>query len=144
MLKLYFGDVREGWLNRADYIRASLLLIVIGGNAIIGGWQILMTLAEMSGTTTARLAETSRWGAMAFGLYVLIATATGLAYLNILVKRARHMGFSGLTFALGAAAAAAVIARIGHPVLALALAILGWPVAMAIPGGRFGPPHGRP
>ena len=137
MITTLFGQIASGCVGRADYFRHSMVLIIIGGNALIGLHGMLVGFGVRGGLADLESIVRSTLGTG--GVVVLWLAVLGFlaVALSLMAKRARDAGLSGALFVLLLLLAVRMLADTGLTALAGALFASVWLALQFIPTGRF-------
>ena len=138
MITGLFGEIVSGRIDRTDYFRHSMVLIIIGGNGLIGMQGVLVSMGVRGGVADLQAMVQCTLGTGGVLLFWLVVLGFLAVVLNLMAKRARDAGLSGGGSVLVLLLAVRILIEGGLTALAVALFASAWLALQFVPPGRVG------
>ncbi len=137
MITALFGQVVSGRVDRSDYFRHSMVLIIIGGNALIGAQGMLVSMGLHGGAGDLWAFVQSTFGAAGVAALWLVVLGFLAAVLSLMAKRARDVGLSGGLFVLLLLLVVRTLVGAGLTAFSIVLFVSAWLALQFVPSGWF-------
>ncbi len=137
MITPLFGQILTGCVDRSDYFRHSMVLIIIGGNALIGAQGMLVSMGLHGGVGDVWAAVQGTFGTAGVVALWLVVLGFMAAVLSLMAKRARDAGISGGVFVLLLLLVVRTLVEAGLTAFSIVLFASAWLALQFVPTGRF-------